>query len=158
MHHLAPFESRPVTVVPAAQSRGWHLKRYAITAAGRTIDPAAIDCATELAITQLPRADALDDPSGNHGVGFQIVHFAAEVSAVSTVYYWQWGSVLARLAQSRASWDAPHVFQEGYSEVVGCVWEMQVVIAETELWQRIMLSETQAPAHRLGLYMDTNPL
>lgn len=48
----------------------------------------------------------------------------------SPVFYWQWGSVLANLDQTRASWEEPTVFGDGIKEVVGCIWEMDVVSFE----------------------------
>ena len=39
------------------------------------------------------------DRTGNHAVGFKIVHFA-EVAIVSPLFYWQWGSVLTKIVQT----------------------------------------------------------
>jgi hypothetical protein len=72
------------------------LKGYAILADGSALDEAISRAAAEEALRRLPRAGSLKDETGNQGVGFQIVHFA-EVAIVSPVFYWQWGSVLAKI-------------------------------------------------------------
>lgn len=154
MDHLDPFRSRPVQVLPSVAQGGWRLKRYGIVSEGRGIDPAISDAATSEALRRLPEPGALSDGAGNHGVGFQLVHFA-QVAVVSPVFYWQWGSVLANLEQLRASWDQPTRFETGVREVVGCIWEMEIVAYEVDLWKRVMLVEGDQPDARLAKYLDT---
>lgn len=152
--HLKPYQAREVTALPLAQQRGWRLKRYAIFSAGRAMDDAVVAGATGGVFDQLPAPGDLRDADGNHGVGFQILHFAEQVAAVSSQYFWQWGSVLARMPQMRSDWAAPAEFGPGRSEVVGCVWEMQIVTFETELWTRTMLSNDGALDARLASYLS----
>lgn len=118
------------------------------------MDPAIVDAATGEALRRLPVPGALSDAAGNHGVGFQLVHFA-QVAVVSPVFYWQWGSVLANLEQLRASWDHPSRFEAGVREVVGCIWEMEIVAFEVDLWKRVMLAAGDRPETRLARYLDT---
>lgn len=153
MDHLKPFRARRTVSLEPASDRGWQLKRYAIIAGGRKFDAAVAAAATAEVLRRLPDAGPLENAAGNHGIGFQIIHFA-EVAVVSPVFYWQWGSVLAQLGQIRARWDAPHEFQDGIAEVVGCVWEMDVVQFETEAWTRSMLSASADPEDRLSDYLN----
>lgn len=143
------FRWRPVLALPAVSRDGWHLKRYAILSDGWTYDPAIPEAATQAAFDRLPPAGPLDSSDDNNGVAFQIVHFA-QVAIVSPVFYWQWGMVLANLDQMRAPLDAPTAFDVGVVEVVGCVWEMQIVTFETEAWTKAMLG---AGAPRLDDYL-----
>lgn len=55
----------------------------------------------------------------NHGVGFQIIHFA-EVAVVAPTFYWHWGSVLSKIVQVPAPWDRPTEFSASVNDVVGC--------------------------------------
>lgn len=103
MNHLQPFSSRRVLQLPAGEAKNWKLKRYGIVANDREYDSTAAVLALDAAVERLPVAGRLDDSEGNHGVGFQIVHFA-EVAIVSPVFYWMWGSVLANTSQMRAQW------------------------------------------------------
>ncbi|MEM9640915.1 MAG: hypothetical protein AAGA19_05390 [Pseudomonadota bacterium] len=153
MKHLTPFRPRPVLPLNVVEQAGWRLKNYAILADGRSYDETVASAASEEALRRLPEAGGLRDEEGNHGIGFQIVHFA-EVGVVSPVFYWQWGSVLARLEQIRARWEDPTVFRDGVREVVGCIWEMDIVQFEVNLWTSTLLDGTEPPDVRLNRYLD----
>lgn len=152
MEHLKPFKERNVLGLEAAHGRGWQLKRYAILADGRVFDEEVASAATAEALRRLPDAGSLENAAGNHGIGFQIIHFA-ETAVVSPVFYWQWGSVLARLGQIKAHWEDPTAFNDGVDEIVGCIWEMNVVQHETEAWTSSMLAQPEAPFLRLSHYL-----
>ncbi len=140
MKHFQPFSSRRILQLPIGKANGWKLKRYGIIAKDREFDLSVAQSALESAIERLPTAGRLEDAEGNHGVGFQIVHFA-EVAIVSPVFYWIWGSVLANTFQMRAQWRDTNAFETGVKEVVGCVWEMDIICFETKSWKEIMLGE-----------------
>ena len=139
--------------LPVAAQDGWQLKRYAILAEGREVSDEVVAAATAEAFRRLPAPGALEDGSGNHGVGFQIIHFA-QVAVVSPVFYWQWGSVLAHVDQMRAGWEAPTEFGDGKAEVFGCVWELSIVTQETAAWTETVLHEGGAADTRLAQYLD----
>jgi len=152
LDHLQPYSSRRVLVLPTAEVDGWQLKRYGILAKGKTFDPVSASSSLKAAIERLPAAGKLDDPSGNHGVGFQLIHFA-EVAVVSPVFYWVWGSVLANTHQMRAQWGDSTKFETGVKEVVGCVWEIQILCFESQAWQETMLSGVDTPEENLSRYL-----
>lgn len=152
LEHLKPFKMRDVKRLEDAISHGWHLKRYAVFAEGKAFDPDMATAATVEAFDRLPVAGSLKDASGNHGTGFQIIHFA-EIAVVSPIFYWQWGSVLARLCQIKASWDNPTVFNTGVEEIVGCVWEMKIVQREVEAWTSSVLGGCDEPEDGLSNYL-----
>ncbi|VAX31526.1 hypothetical protein MNBD_NITROSPINAE05-195, partial [hydrothermal vent metagenome] len=83
----------------------------------------------------------------------QIIHFA-ETAVVSPVFYWQWGSVLANIEQMRAKWEAPTIFGDGMREIVGCIWEMNVVSFEIDAWKNTLLNNVGTPAERLAVYLE----
>ncbi len=140
-------------MLPTAEANGWQLKRYGILAKDRKFDSTAAVSALDSAIERLPIAGQLDDPEGNHGVGFQIVHFA-EVAIVSPVFYWIWGSVLANTNQMRAQWGSTNTFKTGVKEVVGCVWEMEIICFETNSWKETMLGGIGEPADNLARHIE----
>lgn len=153
MNHLQPFQSRKVSALPLATQNGWRLKRYAIFADGRDFDEEVASSATSEAISRLPQVGEIGDDSSNHGVGFQIIHFA-EVAVVSPVFFWQWGSVLAQSHQLRASWETPTSFGDGVEEVVGCVWEMEVICFEVNAWKNTVLCNMGTPTERVAKYLE----
>ena len=152
MEHLQPFNPRSVLSFPMVRDHGWSLKRYAILSEGREFDNDVASAALTEAFNRLPDAGSLADEAGNQGVGFQIIHFA-QTAVVSPVFYWQWGSVLANVAQMRAKWEAPTVFGDGVDEVVGCVWEMEVVCFEVSVWKGTVLNDVGSSKERLSAYL-----
>ncbi|APX13526.1 hypothetical protein [Tateyamaria omphalii] len=86
MSHLDPYVAREVLTLPAMQQDGWCLKRYAIVAEGRALSQAVVEAASAEALHRLPPPGTLEDSDGNHGVGFQIIHFA-ETAVISPVFY-----------------------------------------------------------------------
>ncbi|MEL6451270.1 MAG: hypothetical protein AAFQ19_08405 [Pseudomonadota bacterium] len=151
--HLAAFAPRDLRPLPVVQRDGWALKRYAILAADRHFDTAITEAALAEALRRLPVPGPLTEASGNHGIGIQIVHFA-ETAVVAPLFYWQWGSVLARADQLRAPWTNPTAFGDGAAQVIGCVWEMDIVTFEIDAWRRTMLSGQGTPAARAAAYLD----
>ena len=83
MNHLQQFCSRSVLSLPIVRDEGWQLKQYAIFANGRTFDESIASAAGTEAINRLPAVGSLLDEAGNHGVGFQIVHFALRFQRVA---------------------------------------------------------------------------
>lgn len=153
MHHLAPFRRRKISALDPARGEGWHLKRYAILAESRVFDPAAVDVATQAALKRLPPAGALNDADNNHGVGVQLFHFSEEIPLVSPVFYWRWGSVLFNAHQLRSYSETPYEIVDGVRDVVGCIWEMELVSFEVRSWRDIVLTEGAEPAKRIEQYL-----
>ena len=154
MEHLQPYQCRTLLALPRAEVNGWQLKRYGILANDKTFDSLIASSALDAAIERLPAPGKLDDPNGNHGVGIQLVHFA-EVAIVSPAFYWVWGSVLANTNQIRAQWENTAHFTTGVKEVVGCIWEMQILCFETQSWKENMLNGGGIPEENLSLYLNS---
>jgi len=153
MQHLQSFQPRKILSLPTVKRDGWKLKRYCIIANGRKYDADVVLSALVAAIERLPTAGRLNEAEGNHGVGFQIIHFA-EVAVVSPVFYWIWGGVLANVDQLRAQWSNPIKFETGVKEVIGCVWELEVIIFESQCWQETMLQDVEESAASLERYLN----
>ncbi len=154
MKHLEPFRSRKSRALQTQSQNGWTLKQYAIFADGRYFDESVTSAAFEGAIGYLPKAGTLQDPNSNHGVGFQIVHFA-EVAIVSPNFYWMWGSVLAHATQLRAPWSNPTSFEKGFVEIIGCVWELEIITFEVRAWQNSMLTTSNQPEQGIQRYLSS---
>lgn len=154
MEHLQQYSNRRVLALPRAEANGWQLKRYGILAKDKTFDSLISASALDAAIERLPAPGKLDDPNGNHGVGIQLVHFA-EVAVVSPIFYWVWGSVLANTDQMRAQWENTSNFKTGVKEIVGCIWEIQILCFETQSWKETMLNGEGIPEDNLSLYLNS---
>ncbi|MEL6503841.1 MAG: hypothetical protein AAFQ10_05225 [Pseudomonadota bacterium] len=152
MQHLQPFLPRRVSNLPNAIDNGWTLKRYAILAEGRSYDEQVAKAATQAAVRRLPKAGKLADADGNHGIAVQLIHFA-ETAVVSPVFYWKWGMVLGHIDQMRAQWDEPTMFEEGVREVVGCIWEMDIVSFEIKAWKDGVLNTSGSIEEKVSDYL-----
>ena len=155
MEHLQSYKPRRVLFLPIAEVNGWQLKQYVILAKDKPYEPLVASSALSAAAKRLPDPGKLTDPNGNHGVGIQLIHFA-EVAVVSPIFYWLWGSVLANTHQMRAQWESSSEFETGVKEVVGCVWEMQILCFETQSWKDTMLKGTGKPESNLSLYLESS--
>lgn len=155
MQHLQRFRDRELVSFPVMRSDGWRLKRYVICWESRSIDESVIAAASAAACRQLPLAGTLDDPESNHGIGFQIIHFA-QVAVVSPVFFWQWGSVLSNIVQLRAPWTRPTEFSVGIPGIVGCVWEMQLVSFEVATWTKTMLNGSGHGQQNSEVYLKSH--
>lgn len=155
MQHLQAFQTRKTISLPIAERYGWKLKRYCIVAQDRKYDAEIVSSALRAATDRLPTAGKLSEHEGNHGIGFQIIHFA-EVAVVSPVFYWIWGSVLANVDQMRAQWSNPTKFDTGITEVIGCTWELEIINFEAQCWRETMLHENEEPEIRLHRYLEAS--
>lgn len=149
---IQSFRSREQFSLPHARSGGWYLKRYAIVSDSKQLDLVVCAAALSSAFERLPKPGSLHSVDGNHGIGFQIVHFA-EVAVVSPVFYWQWGSVIANIDQMRAPLEQPTQFATGVKEVVGCVWEMTIVNFELQAWMNTVMNSDATPDEKLNDYV-----
>jgi len=153
MDHLRPYQARSVVPLPQFDSNAWRLKRYAIIAPDRSLDRSSADAASVEAINRLPPAGTIESSTGNHGIGFQLIHFA-EIAVVAPTFYWLWGSVLANLEQLRAPLASPTTFDTGVTEVLGCVWEMDIVSYEISCWKSTVLSDSGHPYYGVLRYLE----
>lgn len=156
MEHFKPFERREVSALSVFHKAGWRLKRYTIRAPNRSLDDAAVAAASDAALARLPTAGGLGDAEGNHGVGFQIFHFSEQIPLVSPMFYWKWGSVLSNAHQIRSYSDTPYALVDGAGEVIGCLWEMEIVAQEIRAWRDTMLAPGGHPSDRLRDYLATS--
>lgn len=153
MEHLKQFCSRSALSLPTMKDQGWLLKQYAIFAEGKNFDNNISSSARIEAIKRLPDAGSLMDGTGNHGVGFQIIHFG-KTAVMSPVFYWQWGNVLAKIEHMRARWEAPTIFGDGEAGIVGCIWEMNIVSFEVNAWKNTLLNNDGTQTKRLAAYLE----
>lgn len=154
MDHFSPFEKRDIQVIGMSRSSGWRLKRYAIIAKNRALNENAIALATDAAFERLPPAGTLENSAGNHGVGFQIFHFSEQIPLVSPVFYWKWGSVLSNAHQMRSYDNSSYKIVDGAEDVVGCIWEMEIVTFEVQLWRDVVLGPNSGYAADIDRYLS----
>lgn len=152
MNQFQSFRPLPTLPLPTIKQNGWQIKRYAILGDEKSFDEDIASSATNEAIKRLPQAGNIKDEIINHGIGFQIIHFA-QVAVVSPVFFWQWGSVLANIPQLRAQWKNPTAFGDGKPEVSGCIWEMEIVAFEVNAWKNTMLSDEANLTGNLADYL-----
>ena len=53
----------------------------------------------------------------------------------------------------KVHWNEPTVFKDGVDEIVGCVWEMNIVRDEVKAWTDTMLGRSQNPLDQMSKYL-----
>jgi hypothetical protein len=121
--HLRPLERLAV--------RGWHVKRYEITVDGQPI-PADVVRAADTTIGGLPRPADNTPPAA-----FSVLH-RGEDAVWLNAYAWC-DEAIARCRVASAPLDDPTRFEPIAEPLIGCVWELPVLVHERSAWVRHVL-------------------
>lgn len=135
-----PHRTRPIRFIELHEPDGWRLKVYGIRAGQEPPSPALVRAAKELAAGLLPG----DDPgAGHYGVGFMVVHQAADFAFV--LVDWWAGEHEVHQHLLSAPLDRPDRLAPHAGPAVGCVWELAVVDFERRAWLRHVLDNPDGP-------------
>ena len=138
------YEPRSVTFLGTVRSRTeWHIKRYAITMAGRkgVIPEAAAQAAERAAGVALPLPPGA---GASHGVAVLTMHMGLQGFWV-LVDWWAHGDVLMH-RHLRAPVEQPEALRDVAAEGFGpCVWELAVQAHERQAWLRHVLVNPHGP-------------
>lgn len=136
------YEPRPIRFLGAAQTGGgWHVKRYAIAAAGRRVADGAAEAAWRTAEAVLPLPA---DAGERHGVAVLTMHMGLQGFWV-LVDWWAHGDVLMH-RHMRAPVEQPGDLRDAAADGFGpCVWELAVQAHERGAWLRHVLARRGGP-------------
>lgn len=106
---------------------GWRLKCYVMTVSSGMAMPQGLRAAA------MDRAAAvLADVTQGHGVGYVVIHRARPANFV-LIDWWE-REVDLRQRYFRSEHTAPGTLEEMPAEVVGCVWELEILLHERDAW------------------------
>lgn len=135
------FQERLLRPAAPLATDGWTVKRYELTVDGTPIAPDVLDAAEEFVPDLLPAA--LDHPllatelGGTPAVAFSVLHQGKDAVWLN-VYSWCYEAILhCRVAGAALA--EPTGFAEVAEPLIGCVWELPVLVHERSAWVRHVL-------------------
>ncbi len=132
------FEPRPVTFLGALPRFDWRIKRYAIRLPDQSFDEARFDGGVTRAASALPRQAVTED---RPGAAILILHQAGAVD-YTVLAWWDRENELPIHVWVREDANAWRAAKDGESV---CVWDLDVIHGERELYVRHVLSRPDAP-------------
>lgn len=134
------FAEKLLSVPPPITVRGYHVKRYHVTA-----DPSGIDPEVEkAAYAALP--GLLPEPDGTPPAAFVVLHRGGDDGAYINTYTWVWDNAL-HYANAVAGQPVlgcpdrdPTHFVRLERPLIGCVWELPPILHERDAWVRHILA------------------
>jgi hypothetical protein len=129
--HLRPLERLAV--------RGWHVKRYEITVDGQPIPADVVRAADTTTGELLPH----EPPADNTPLAaFSVLHRGQDAVWLNAYAWCHEAIAWCRVAS--APLDDPTGFEPVAEPLIGCVWELAVLVHERSAWVRHAL-EPQRP-------------
>jgi hypothetical protein len=138
---------RPIRFAGLHRLDDWHIKLYGIAPPGEQPDAALMEAALQTAREVLPRpAHAAD----RYGVGFVVVHHAADFGFVLVDWWYRENEIHQKLFSSELG----HLDQlvPHPNDAIGCIWELSVTDFERRAWIQDVLANPSGPD--IELYMS----
>jgi hypothetical protein len=142
---------RPIRFAELHRLGDWRVKLYGIALPGKQPAPELMDASLRTAQAVLPRPA---HAPGRYGVGFVVVHQAADYGFVLVDWWYGENEIHQKLFSALPSqWDrlAPH-----FNDAIGCVWELSVTDFERRAWIRDVLANPSGPDIELYLRREFN--
>jgi hypothetical protein len=137
---------RPIRFAGLHQLDDWLVKLYGIALPGKQPGEALMDAALRTAERVLPRPAR---GAGRYGVGFVVVHEAADFGFVLIDWWYGENEIHQQLFSSELS--HPTALAPHFNEAIGCVWELCVTDFERRAWIQDVLANPSGPD--IGLYL-----
>jgi formylmethanofuran dehydrogenase subunit D len=136
----APHKPREARFLEYSYTGSWALKVYGIAASGEGPRAALVRSGVQAALGALP--DPAATP-GVHGLGFVVVHDAADFGFV-LVDWWAGENELHQRLFS-ADLDDPSALRPHPTDAIACVWELGVLDFERRAWLEHVLANPSGP-------------
>lgn len=144
------FEPRPTRFLGALPRFDWRIKRYAIHLPDQSFDEARFDDGVRLATATLPREAVTE---ARPGAAILILHQADRLD-YAVLAWWDRENELPIHVWMRENKDAWRAARDGESV---CVWDLDVIRGERDLYIRHVLSRPDAPDIEAYLNGDASP-
>ena len=142
---------RPIRFAGLHGLGDWRVKLYAIALPGQQPTAGLMGAALRMAQAVLPRPA---HAPGRYGVGFVVVHEAADYGFVLVDWWYGENEIHQKLFSAEPGrWDrlAPHS-----GDAIGCIWELSVTDFERRAWIRDVLANPSGPDIELYLRREFN--
>jgi hypothetical protein len=137
MAEFAPYRARPVSYLGELRDGQWRLKVYGVSSRGPRPAAAIVKQSEQQAVALLA---ATEHQWPTYGAGFLIVHEANDGNFF--LLNWWTGENMLASRVFYAGPGAPLAFEDfSASRIACCVWELEVMKYERDLWVTHVLAE-----------------
>lgn len=146
MRPVEIYHKRQVEALAPWRFEGITLKVYGLLARGKTLSDEMLEAGRGFVEnTVLP---AVEIEGNSNGLGFAIVH-PGDLGLSISGHWWSQGSVLCQRFL-RQPYDAATPLDTTTRPVIGCVWELDIINAETAFWRKTMMTLDPDPEAYVG--------
>lgn len=146
------YVKRPIRFLHLAESRGWKIKVYGISAHRERPLSTNVAAAEDLAENHLPQPAVLSQSAdeqfliseSRYGVGVLIVHEAREGVFV-LISWWAGENMLQHHVFFSPTKEASRFLSLASSGIIACVWELAVLGFERQTWIDMVLNNPAGP-------------
>jgi hypothetical protein len=127
------------------------LKVYGLLAEGRNITPEILREADLFIRNELPAH--IENQGDDNGLGFVIIH-PGDLGVSILAHWWVQGSVLCqKIRRKLYGTDVP--LDASTRSVIACVWELELINAEQQIWRDTMMNLQPNPSGYLSARVTT---
>jgi hypothetical protein len=142
-----PYSKREIRFKDTGQYNGWTLKQYSISAYNEFAPDKLFDAAKSYINDLLP-VPASDNES--YGVGFMIIHEGYDGN-YALVSWWVGENMLRHHVLAASPENPLHFTSFQHTNIVSCVWELEILYFEKKLWSEHILMKHDNPEFSMYL-------
>lgn len=135
------YNKRPIRFTGTDTYDGWQLKQYSISAHNEYAPQKLFQAAKKYITGVLPQPPCNDQ---HYGVGFMIIHEGLDGN-YALVSWWVGENMLCHHVLAASTDDPLHFKSFGHTNIVACVWEMEILYFEKKLWSEAVLMAPEKP-------------
>jgi hypothetical protein len=134
---MKTYKPRAIDPLPRLSVDGWEIKRYSVCHAGQAFDERRFGGGVDLALAALPRPSRTAE---RPGVGFLILHQGNGIDYTVLAWWDRENELPLRVFVC----DRPgaNLWRPARESESVCVWDLQVIWAEREMYVRTLLSDS----------------
>ena len=152
MHSFDPYDVRPVKFVEQANSNGWRIKVYRISAESNPHAEAIESEGMNTVLAHLPQPAITEQ---RYGVGFLIIHHGT-MRNWYLLDWWEKGDILHHKLFSSPLDQPAAISVEPDKSLIACVHELRIIAFESEAWIRKVLCRDEEPSFENYLEVRLN--
>ena len=142
MQYFDPYEIRPVKFVAQANSNGWRIKVYEISAESNSHVQAAVSEGMNTVLLHLPQPAITEQ---RYGVGFLVIHHGT-MRNWYLLDWWEKGDILHHKLFSSPLDEPGSISAEPDKSLIACVHELRVIAFVSAAWVRTVLCKDGKPS------------
>lgn len=142
MHSFDPYDIRPIKYLEQANSNGWRIKVYWISADSNPHAEATVSEGVNTVLFHLPQPAITEQ---RYGVGFLVIHHGT-MRNWYLLDWWGKGDIIHQKLFSSPLDKPGSISAESDKSLIACVHELRVIAFESEAWIRTVLCRDEKPS------------